>query len=205
MLAHFTAPGPPARLTEKGVAVQATQDRSPVPCGDHFHVPVKAKDRFVDVLLDPEDVARLGGRRLSLGSHGYVQVFDDGRVHLLHRWMFGVTGRGYAVLVDHRSRYPLDCRRSNLRLVDGSVSNANRAPAYAEGVGAYPTRSGRWQAKVKWRRERVYLGTFATREEALAVVRAWREEVAPESIPPPAFRQPSMTCYARGTMNTGGN
>jgi hypothetical protein len=41
-------------------------------------VPVAAKGRDdVVAVLDVEDFERLGGRKLSLGSHGYAQMRDD--------------------------------------------------------------------------------------------------------------------------------
>lgn len=128
---------------------------------------------MLETLIDSEDAARLGGRCLSLGGHGYVQMSADRRVQLLHRWIFGVTGRGYSVLVDHKDRNVLDNRRSNLRLVDPSVSNTNRGPSDAAPC-AYLTPSGRWQAKYKWRRQQTYVGTYATREEAEEAVRLHR-------------------------------
>ncbi len=49
-------------------------------------VPVSAKDRNdVIAVLDLEDFTRLDGRKLSLGSHGYAQMWDDMLVTLVHR------------------------------------------------------------------------------------------------------------------------
>ncbi|MET8765831.1 HNH endonuclease [Streptomyces sp. NPDC004658] len=126
------------------------------------------------VLLDPEDFERLGRRRLSIGSHGYAQLWTGATVVLLHRWLMDVPdGTGYRLIVDHINRDRLDCRRSNLRLVTPSQSNLNRAlPRREIPPGVYRVRSGRYQAALKRNRVRMYLGTFDTPELASAAVEA---------------------------------
>jgi hypothetical protein len=47
----------------------------------------------VRAVLDFEDFTRLGGRKLSLGSHGYAQMRDDKPVTLVHRWVVGAKPR----------------------------------------------------------------------------------------------------------------
>lgn len=138
-------------------------------------------DVFVPVLVDLDDFERLGGRSLSIGSHGYAQMFD-GTVQLLHRWIFGISGRGYSQIVDHVNRDRLDNRRTNLRVIDGSLSNANR-PQAETAKNVYRTRYGRWETKVKWRGQRISLGTYATYDEGRAAVAAFRVE-HPETLPP---------------------
>jgi hypothetical protein len=124
-----------------------------------------------EVLLDAEIAARLGDRSLSLGSHGYVQIWD-GEVHLLHRWIMGVArGEGYARIVDHFNGDRLDNRRENLRIVSATESNLNRG---VKGRCVYPTRHGKWVARVAHRGKNHYLGTFPTVERAEAAVSAFR-------------------------------
>jgi hypothetical protein len=84
--------------------------------------------------------------------------------------------------VDHINRDKLDNRRVNLRVVDGSLSNANR-PQAETAKNVYRDRHGRWQAKLKWRGQSITLGTFDTYEEGRAAVVAWRAQ-HPESLPP---------------------
>lgn len=126
----------------------------------------------VPVLVD-DDFDHPG--RLSIASHGYVQMTPPGagKVELLHRWLLGLRV-GDRKIVDHINRDILDDRRSNLRVVDGSVSNANRSITMPGCV--YRSRSGRWEAKVMWRRQRVHLGTHDTKEAAMAAVHVWRTE-----------------------------
>jgi hypothetical protein len=53
-------------------------------------VPVSAKDvDDVVSILDVEDFVRLERRKLSLGSHGYAQMWDEKLVTLVRRWVIG--------------------------------------------------------------------------------------------------------------------
>lgn len=139
----------------------------------------RRKDELVPVLVD-DDFSHPG--RLSIGSHGYVQLWVDGRMQTLHRWLMGATGLGYRVLVDHRNRDKFDCRRANLRRVTPSVSNRNRAPSDNPTAGTYRTRSGRWHAAFKWHRHIHHVGTYDTQAEAVAELAAYRQRHAPESL-----------------------
>jgi hypothetical protein len=139
-------------------------------------VPAKAGDVYVDVPMDEEDVARLAGRKLSIGSHGYAQMWD-GQVMLLHRWLMDIPdGTGYRVIVDHINRNVLDCRRANLRVVTPTESNLNRRIAARElPLGVYRNGSSkRYVAKIKRHRKNHSLGTYDTPEEAAAAVEAAR-------------------------------
>lgn len=143
------------------------------------HVKARRSGILVSVLMDAEDIERLGDRRLSVGSHGYAQMWEAKTVTLVHRWVLGLC-KGDRRIGDHINGNKLDNRRSNLRIVDASGSSQNvsgrgRSPFR----GVYPTRQGRWQAKVKWRGEVYYLGTFTTEEEAAAVAEAKRRELMP--------------------------
>lgn len=142
----------------------------------HIEVPASHPDGPMTVLLDVDDYERLGSRRLSIGSHGYAQLWTGITVVLLHRWLMDVPdGTGYRLIVDHINRNPLDCRRSNLRLVTPTESNLNRTlPQRDLPLGVYRVRSGRYQAALKRNRVRQHLGTFDTPELAAAAVEAAR-------------------------------
>lgn len=137
-------------------------------------VPAKAGDHYVDVLLDEEDVKRLGQRKLSIGSHGYAQMWD-GQVMLLHRWLMNVpVGTGHRVIVDHLNHNVLDCRRENLRLVTPTESNLNRRLRGRDlPRGVYRSPNGkRFVAKIKRHRRNLQLGTFDTADDAAAAFAA---------------------------------
>jgi hypothetical protein len=141
------------------------------------------------VLVDIEDYERLAGRRVSIGSHGYAQVWDRPGMMLLHRWIMQVpVGVGYRLIVDHINRDRLDCRRQNLRIVTASESNLNRQlrpRALPRGVTARP--SGRYEARIKRNSQSRYLGLYDTPAEAALAVRRAREVFdRPEFLDPPA-------------------
>jgi hypothetical protein len=140
-------------------------------------VPVAAGDFFVFTLMDTADVERLGDRRLALGSHGYAQLYWDKRVTLLHRWILGLDP-GDRRIGDHINGNPLDNRRANLRAVTAGGSSQNVGGHGQSGYrGVYPTRNGRWEAKVKVRGKSHYLGTFDSRETAAVAADAKRREL----------------------------
>jgi hypothetical protein len=151
-------------------------------------IPASAGDCTVDVLVDQEDFDRLAGRKLSIGSHGYAQMWD-GQVMLLHRWIMRVPhGTRYRVIVDHINHDVLDCRRSNLRIISPTESNLNRRLAPRDlPRGVHRSRSGKYVAVVKRHRKIHHLGTHDTPEQAAAAVEACRAELDADafSTPPP--------------------
>lgn len=139
-------------------------------------VPVRAGEVVLYTQMDAEDVERLEGRSLSLGSHGYVQLWHGKRVMLVHRWILGLQ-RGDRRIGDHVNGDPLDNRRANLRAVSPSGSSQNVGGYGRSGYrGVYPAPYGRWQVKVKVAGVSHYLGAFATREEAALAADAGRRE-----------------------------
>lgn len=114
-------------------------------------VPVAAKDlEDVVAVLDFEDFIRLDGRKLSLGSHGYAQMWDEKLVTLLHRWVVRAKPRDGRI-VNHVSGDRLDDRKFNLRFVTAAESSANVRVHAASGYrGVYPNK-GRWSARGKTR------------------------------------------------------
>ena len=114
----------------------------------------------VPVQLDTVDLDRLKGRKISLGSHGYAQLWDNGRHELLHRWILGCKVRD-GRLVDHVNGDPYDCRRSNLRLVTSEENSANRRPLGISGhLGVHAAPDGRWRVRVQTRKTSRSLGVY---------------------------------------------
>lgn len=121
-------------------------------------------------LLDPEDYDRAAKHKwcaLYLNKNWYAQrQVCPGQHEYLHRFVMGVTDP--KVLVDHRNRIPLDCRRENLRLATLAKNNmnrrCNRAKVHGAGLKGVSliASSGKWRARI---RERV-IGTFPTAEDA---------------------------------------
>jgi hypothetical protein len=136
-------------------------------------------DNAVTVLVD--DDWEYDGR-LGIGSHGYCWMYDSVRNQVLvHRHLLGLrTGDG--LFGDHINRNRLDNRRSNLRAVSGSVSNLNRPQMDGEFVNIYRTRTGRWEAKFIWQRQRHHVGTFDDRLKAKEALTAYRQQVVPNVL-----------------------
>ncbi|NEC17915.1 HNH endonuclease [Streptomyces parvus] len=146
--------------------------------GTH-HVLASRSGVKVPVLFDLEDLARLGSRRVSIGSHGYAQIFVDQKVTLAHRWVLGLR-RGDGLIGDHINGNRLDNRRSNLRIVDASGSSQNvSGRGHSRFRGVHPTRAGNWSARVKFQGKTHFCGTFTTEEDAAAAAEAKRCELMP--------------------------
>ena len=146
-----------------------------------IEMPTSTKAGFVYALLDIDDFLQLNGRALSLGSHGYPQLWDRPTVKVLHRWILDLS-KGCKLVGDHINHDKLDNRRRNLRVLTPSESNMNRRMRPANGeFGVYRTRYGRWSANGFWRGETHNLGNHTTQEEAVAAARAWQREVRPQA------------------------
>ena len=147
------------------------------------HVKARQSGILVAVLMDEEDIQRLGGRRLSVGSHGYAQMWDAKAVTLVHRWVLGLC-KGDRRIGDHINGNRLDNRRSNLRIVDASGSSQNvSGRGRSRFRGVYPVKGGRWSAQVKFHGVIHRLGVYATEEEAAVVADAKRRELMPCYVP----------------------
>src|SRR6266851_4451024 len=124
-------------------------------------------------LVDDEDYLRVSC------FHWQAQVRSRGTVYAkrivgirphkrgvyLHRFILGISADKK---VDHRDGNGLNCQRSNLRAATHSENLANR-PANANSStsikGVY-LRRGAWEARLTVRGKQLYLGRFATAEEA---------------------------------------
>lgn len=158
---------------------------------DWAEVPATQSGVIVVVLVDLTDVAYIGARKLSIGSHGYAQINvpTEGRCGLLHRMLLGLQ-RGDGLIGDHRNGNRLDCRRSNLRIVNPSASSANTSAHGKTGFrGVYVTVPGRYEARAKVDGRSIRLGTFDTPEAADAVAHAWRIAHMPGYIDRPGARR----------------
>ena len=134
------------------------------------------KGKPTEIILDDEDIEFIGNRSLSIGSHGYAQIWDpqSKRLFLLHRYLMGLKEKtGYKFLVDHINRNVLDNRKSNLRIVSPAESNLNRTVISKE----YPKNIYKFRSKYRvsiQRKTEVYrLGTYPTLKEAVQVRDKW--------------------------------
>jgi len=91
-------------------------------------------------------------------------MFSRGEITELH------PGKGSQIQVDHQNRDTLDNRFTNLRVATVTQQRANRALPrnnISGYKGVRPSSSGkRWEASIMKNRQKIYLGTFDSKEEA---------------------------------------
>lgn len=96
----------------------------------------------------------------------------NGVSYLVHRiiWKW-VTGQDPPMFIDHINGDPLDNRWCNLRLATPQENARNRKPHNGrEKKGVYfIKKSGRWLVRLQQPGVSAHVGTFATKEEAMAV------------------------------------
>lgn len=87
------------------------------------------------------------------------------RILLLHREI--VHG---APEIDHINGDGLDCRKANLRKTDrlGNTKNVGVRKDSTTGAKGVSLRDGRWRARIQSDGTRRFLGSFSTRDEAVA-------------------------------------
>lgn len=116
------------------------------------------------------------GERAGTDKDGYVQINVLRRLCKAHRlaWLF-VTGdwppKGF--VIDHINRDRSDNRWANLRLADASQNGMNSTmrsdnTSGHTGVYRHGPDSKWWQAKISVRGRTVHVGTYPSRDEAIA-------------------------------------
>lgn len=106
-----------------------------------------------------------------IGDQGYVTVGICGRFYRGHRVGFAIHfGRWPNGMLDHINGVRSDNRISNLRECTNAqnLRNAKRSSANTSGVkGVYFDKASmKWRALIRVDGKKVYLGYFATKEEA---------------------------------------
>jgi len=123
-------------------------------------------------IIDDEDFDLVAPHNWFFAANGYAvrNTRKDGKrsQQYLHRLVCGEPDS----LVDHINRNRLDCRRSNLRLVDWTGNALNRGKQSNNRSGytgvVWHAFSGLWQARLQIRRRVHCLGYFKTPEDAHA-------------------------------------
>lgn len=129
--------------------------------------------------VDRDDFSLVAAFLWTGNEVGYAKTRRKGYLHklLVPQWK----------VVDHADRNPYNCRRSNLRDGSDGINILNKP--FQESASRYRGVSrmrGRWQAVVGFRKERVYLGTFAEEEDAGRAVWNWAKMVGRTEF----YRQP---------------
>lgn len=150
-------------------------------------------------LVDPEDGPDVGAYGWSLnkgvcGRRSYRAYRwkklgpgkRNGKNVMMHRELMGLN-EDDGTEVDHINCDSLDNRRSNLRIITGAQNSTNRNPrgqtnsrSGYRGV-SWDSQTSKWRATVKYQGRLRHFGRYVTKEEAAAVVRAFRREHMPYS------------------------
>lgn len=136
-----------------------------VPVSDHEYAQV-----------DLDDLPKVLGYVWCKTAQGYAHTRipnsgKPGKRLLMHRLLCE------GALIDHINRNKLDNRQSNLRCASKQQNALNSAAA-----GVYLNQNKKWVAQVSLDGKTRYLGSFVTRDEALAVRRQAVEKIIYEGI-----------------------
>jgi hypothetical protein len=136
------------------------------------YIPIESRDGLVYAHVDAAHFARLAQFRWRV-ERGYVirHEWRDGRGRTV-RMHSEVLAPEQGKEIDHIDRNKLDNREDNLRQATRAEQNANRGlfknnTSGRTGVTWKPTQR-RWVAQMKIDGRYVYLGSYLTKEEAIA-------------------------------------
>lgn len=110
-------------------------------------------------------------------AQGYVKITCLGRKFLAHRlaWLF-VYGRWPSHQIDHVNRVKTDNRIANLREATNAQNHHNMPVRRDNRAGVtgvcWNARNRNWRAYIVCEGKQVFLGGYATKEEAVAARRA---------------------------------
>lgn len=116
----------------------------------------------------------------SVDHKGYVHIRIFGKMYLRSRLVFLYMEGVWPKEVDHRNRCPIDDRWKNLRCGNRSrnMQNMSLPVSNVSGYKGVSRRSsGRYRAYITVMYKKKMLGTFDTKEEALAARKAAEREL----------------------------
>jgi hypothetical protein len=106
-----------------------------------------------------------------VGKSGYLVGYLLGRQYPAHRVIWAMVHDEWPETIDHINGDKTDNRLANLRSATALDQSRNRklmASNKTGHSGIREERSGRWRAQIGGGGETIYLGTFATKAEAIA-------------------------------------
>jgi hypothetical protein len=127
----------------------------------------------------PRGHVKAGEEAGGLTLSGYLTVGIDRRGYRVHRIIWALTHKRDPgqCLVDHIDRDKLNNHPDNLRLLDKSLNALNAKPRRDEPKGVYwHERDQRWMAKGWVDRKMLHLGSFRSKEEAIAARQNWEAQ-----------------------------
>jgi hypothetical protein len=138
-------------------------------------------------VIDDEDAELVAGFKWYPMKAPHGKFYAAGWKHLppgrffvhLHRL---IANAQPGEIIDHTDRDTLNCRRSNLRRVTRQQNNHNRSPDRRQTTSRYKgvfldRKSGRFRAALTYNWKKIWLGSFATEEEAARAYNAKAAEL----------------------------
>lgn len=122
----------------------------------------------------------------SFYAHG-VYVIGDGKRTTISMQRF-ITDAKKGEVVDHVNHDTLDNRRSNLRVVDYQINALNRSRDFhknkSSGVTGvtFSKQHNNWVARIGFKYERMYLGSFINKEDAIQAVEQARKKLIDDCL-----------------------
>lgn len=141
------------------------------------YVKVKLNDENY-MLCDIEDWDRFKGHYWFINDTGYAvcETMKTGKLRF-HKLVTGTTAE---VIIDHINRNKLDNRKCNLRIATKEVNGINRGLQSNNTTGYkgvyFDKRRRVWKAWVKVSGKLITLGSYPTKEEAIAARKAGEEK-----------------------------
>lgn len=139
------------------------------------YVKVKLNDNDY-MLCDIEDWEKLKCHSWFVNPNGYATSGTSKGAFMFHKKVTNTTSE----IVDHINRNKLDNRKCNLRVCDMKINSINRDLQSNNTTGYkgvyYNKRDKTWNARVTVDGKTIHLGTFLTKEEAIAARQAGEEK-----------------------------
>lgn len=133
--------------------------------------------KFFWASKEPYYAKRFGNIAGSRDRDGYIKIMLCGTSYRAHHlaWFY-VTGQWPVLDMDHKNRIRDDNRFSNLRLATPGQNSANTGPRKRSKSGVrgiyFSPKHGTWRAITQKNRKQIYIGSFSTKDEAVAAYNA---------------------------------
>jgi len=136
--------------------------------GDVTYLDLRNKQHEIigEAIIDADRLDECLKHKWSLQNFGYVNARIDGKLTLMHRFLFGIPSDGLDT--DHINRIRHDNRECNIRHVTRSVNVLNSPVRAASGIRNvyYNKRRQKWFAAIHVDGMQKYLGSSNTKEGA---------------------------------------
>lgn len=129
-------------------------------------------DGYLTRLTKQSIRTEIGQKVGCLHSSGYLVAHVDKKLYKVHRLIF-LWHHGYLPkIVDHADMNTVNNRINNLRAATKSQNMANRKRSSLNSSGLkcawFHKQTGKWETSINVRGEKIFIGLFATKEEAHA-------------------------------------